>query len=123
VQRTAPAIPYSILSFKQGETIMSNLRVFDPALNDTIESMFKRFLTPMRLDMENGNNEMRVDITESDGHYKVRADLPGVKKEDVNVRVDGNIVQIDAEVKKEKETKDAEGKVVGGRKNNIYLRN
>jgi len=91
---------------------MSNLRVFDPVFSDPFDSMFKRFLAPMRLDLENGNSEMRVDITESDGHYKVRADLPGVKKEDVNVRVDGNIVQIDAEVKKEKETKDAEGKVL-----------
>lgn len=91
---------------------MSNLRVFEPAFNESLESMFKRFMTPMRFEPENGDSEMRVDITESDGHYKVRADLPGVKKEDINVRVDGNIVQIDAEVKKEKETKDAAGKVL-----------
>lgn len=91
---------------------MSNLRVFEPAFDESLESMFKRFMAPMRLDLEYGNSDMRVDISESDGHYKVRADLPGVKKEDVNVRVDGNIVQIDAEVKKEKETKDAAGKVL-----------
>lgn len=91
---------------------MSNLRIFEPAFNESFESMFKRFLAPMRLDLENDNKEMRVDISESDGHYKVRADLPGVKKEDISVRVDGNIVQIDAEVKKEKETKDAAGKVL-----------
>lgn len=48
---------------------------------------------------------MRVDVTEKDNAYLVKADIPGVKKEDINVRIDGNIVQIDAEVKREKETK------------------
>jgi HSP20 family protein len=35
-----------------------------------------------------------------------------VKKEDINVRIDGNVVQIDAEVKREKETKGEGGKVL-----------
>jgi len=91
---------------------MSNLRLFQPVMNDSLESMFKRFMAPMRLELENGSLEMRVDINEANGAYKVRADLPGVKKEDINVRIDGNIVQIDAEVKQEKETKDKAGKVL-----------
>jgi HSP20 family protein len=81
-------------------------------MNDSLESMFKRFMAPMRLELDNGSLEMRVDINEANGAYKVRADLPGVKKEDINVRIDGNIVQIDAEVKQEKETKDKAGKVL-----------
>jgi HSP20 family protein len=92
--------------------VMSNLRLFQPVMNDSLESMFKRFMAPMRLELENGSLEMRVDINEANGAYKVRADLPGVKKEDINVRIDGNIVQIDAEVKQEKETKDKAGKVL-----------
>jgi len=91
---------------------MSNLRLFEPVMNDSLESMFKRFMAPMRLELDNGSLEMRVDISEANGAYKVRADLPGVKKEDINVRIDGNIVQIDAEVKQEKETKDKAGKVL-----------
>jgi HSP20 family protein len=92
--------------------VMSNLRLFEPVMNDSLESMFKRFMAPMRLELDNGSLEMRVDISEANGAYKVRADLPGVKKEDINVRIDGNIVQIDAEVKQEKETKDKAGKVL-----------
>jgi len=91
---------------------MSNLRLFEPVLNDSLESMFKRFMAPMRLELDNGPLEMRIDISEANGAYKVRADLPGVKKEDINVRIDGNRVQIDAEVKQEKETKDKAGKVL-----------
>lgn len=96
---------------------MSNLRLFEPrlfepALSDSFESMFRRFMAPMRMDLEGPVMDMRVDVTEVDGLYKVRADLPGVKKDDINVRIDGNIVQIDAEVKEEKETKDRGGKVL-----------
>lgn len=89
---------------------MSNLRVFEPRLFDpmlggSLDSMFKRFLEPMRMEFENGSLDMRLDVTEKNGVYKVRADIPGVKKEDINVRIDGNVVQIDAEAKKEKEEK------------------
>jgi HSP20 family protein len=91
---------------------MSNLRLFEPALNDSFESMFKRFMAPMRVQTEGGSLDMRVDVSEKDGSYTVRADLPGVKKEDINVRIDGNIVQIDAEVKHDKDTKDSGGKVL-----------
>ena len=90
---------------------MSNLRLFEPALSDSFESMFKRFMAPMRVEAEGGSLDMRVDVSEKDGTYTVRADLPGVKKEDINVRIDGNIVQIDAEVKRDKDTKDSGGKV------------
>lgn len=91
---------------------MSNLSLFDPTLRDPFESMFKRFMAPVLMEMENGSLDIRVDVTEMDGMYKVRADIPGMKKEDINVRIDGNIIQIDAEAKKQKETKDSAGKVV-----------
>ena len=55
---------------------------------------------------------MRVDVSEKDNAYEVKADIPGVKKEDINVRIDGNVVQIDAEVNREKESKDKSGKVL-----------
>lgn len=74
--------------------------------------MFKRFMSPMRLETDTNALDMRVDMTEKDGTYTVRADLPGVKKDDIIVRIDGNIVQIDAEVKQEKDTKDNGGKVL-----------
>ena len=91
---------------------MSNLRLFEPVLNDSFESMFKRFMAPMRVETDTGSLDVRVDVTEKDGTYTVRADLPGVKKEEINVRIDGNMVQIDAEVKHEKDTKDSGGKVL-----------
>ena len=91
---------------------MSTLRLFEPALSDSFDSMFKRFMAPMRLEADTGSIEMRVDVTEKDDAYTVRADVPGVKKEDIHVRIDGNMVQVDAEVKREKDTKENNGKVL-----------
>lgn len=91
---------------------MANIRLFDSTVNDPFESMFRRFMAPMRMDRKLDELDIRVDVVEKDGVFKVRADLPGVKKEDINVRIDGNLVQIDAETKGEKEFKGEGGKVL-----------
>lgn len=91
---------------------MASLRLFEPTLNDPFDSMFRRFMAPMRADRSLDELDVRVDVVEKDGMFQVRADLPGVKKEDINVRIDGNLVQIDAETKGEKEFKENGGKVL-----------
>lgn len=91
---------------------MASLRLFEPSLNDPFESMFRRFMAPVRADRSVDELDIRVDVIEKDDMFQVRADLPGVKKEDINVRIDGNLVQIDAETKGEKEFKENGGKVL-----------
>lgn len=51
---------------------------------------------------------MRVDVTQDERGYVVKAELPGVAKEDIAVSVEGGEVSISAEVKREKETKEGE---------------
>jgi HSP20 family protein len=46
---------------------------------------------------------MKVDVAEKNGAYKVSADLPGVRKEDIQVSIDGPQVTLVAEIKQEKE--------------------
>ncbi|MGZ3253179.1 MAG: Hsp20/alpha crystallin family protein [Burkholderiaceae bacterium] len=48
-------------------------------------------------------NRIRMDISETDKAYEIKADIPGAKKEDIKVAVDRNQVTISAEVKEEKE--------------------
>jgi len=52
--------------------------------------------------------QSKVDFSEDDKAYRVNAEIPGVKKEDVKISIDGNQVSISAEVKKEKEEKRGE---------------
>ena len=55
--------------------------------------------------------EIRIDVTEDDKAYRVKADVPGVKKEDIKVSIDGNQISISAEVKSETEEKKGESVV------------
>jgi HSP20 family protein len=52
--------------------------------------------------------QMRVDVKETTEGYEVHAELPGMKKEDIHVHIDGPVVSISAERKQEKEVKDGE---------------
>lgn len=52
--------------------------------------------------------EIKMDVSEDDKAYRVKAEIPGVKKEDIRVAIDGNGVSITAEVNREKEEKKGE---------------
>jgi len=47
-------------------------------------------------------------VSENEKAYTLRAELPGVKKEDINVTIDGDTVAISAEVKSEKDVKNGD---------------
>lgn len=49
--------------------------------------------------------DIKIDVTETDKDYQVRAVVPGAKKEDIRVMVDRNYVSISAEVRRDKEEK------------------
>ncbi len=89
---------------------MANIARFntlDTALDDLMRGFFVR---PVNYEPA-APAQLKVDVSENDNGYVVRAEIPGVKKEDINVAVDGNQVEISAEVKNEKEVKDG-GKVL-----------
>ena len=48
--------------------------------------------------------DMRLDVNEEDSQYIVNVDMPGVKKDDIDISVEGNQVTVRAEVKREKST-------------------
>ena len=84
---------------------MSNLRLLDPVFGSDFDSALRRFFSPAVFEGEAAPPKMRIDVSEGDKAFTVKADIPGVKKEDINVSVDGNVVSINAETKSEKETK------------------
>jgi HSP20 family protein len=87
---------------------MANITRFNTLDNAVDELMRGFFVRPMNYEAPAVPAQVRVDVTENDKSYVVRAEIPGVKKEDINVAIDGNQVEISAEVKKEKDAKDGE---------------
>jgi len=83
-----------------------NVNALDSVFDDLVRGFFVR---PVRFDAENSAPApFRVDVSENDSSYTVRAEIPGVRKEDINVAINGNEVEISAEVKNEKEVKEGE---------------
>ena len=87
---------------------MANISRFDP-FGELVDDLFKGFLVrPLGFE---GRGEQagapllraKVDVAEKNGAYVVSAELPGVRKEDIHVNVDGAQVTLEAEVKREKE--------------------
>ena len=76
---------------------------FDPFFDDPFKRMF---LHPMRFHRDAlPELQIRLDVSEGEAAYDVSAELPGVKKEDIHVSVDGNRVRISAAVKRGSEEK------------------
>src|SRR5207244_5070414 len=74
----------------KGESYMASIQRFDP-FNELVDDLFKGFLVrPLAYE---GRGEtlprMKVDVAEKNGAYLVTAELPGVKKEDIHVSIDG----------------------------------
>lgn len=87
---------------------MANITRFNP-LDDTLDELFRGFFVrPVSFENPGAPAQFRVDVTESDNAYTLRAEIPGVKKEDINITVDGDQVAISAEVKNEKDVKNGE---------------
>lgn len=88
---------------------MANITRFDPFTNQLNELFEGLFVRPVRFDTNGGQQlSMKIDVAQNDKAYTVKADIPGVKKEDIHVEIDGNVVSINAEVKKETEEKQGE---------------
>jgi len=93
------------------ETIMTSLTRFDPFGSvvgfDPFRNFDEFFYMPRMPVFRTtpSEPEMKMDLTEDDKTYYLKAEIPGVRKEDIHVAIDGNEVTITAEMKKETEEK------------------
>ena len=88
---------------------MFNITRFSP-----LEDAFENFYRGVPVWLPNAETrapaptQFRMDVTENDKEYQVRAELPGVKKEDIIITINDNEVLVSAEVKHEKDVKEGE---------------
>jgi HSP20 family protein len=79
---------------------------------ETMPSLFNDFFKPWNEWFDNGNlmgrtfNMPAVNITEEKDEYKVSLAVPGMKKDDFKIDVDGNMLTISSEKEESKEEKD-----------------
>jgi HSP20 family protein len=87
---------------------MNEMRLLDPFSIDPFEDTVRSMMRPWRIEANEAPPRIRIDLAEQDGNYHVRAEIPGARKEDIDVRIEGNMVTIGAEKRKEWEEKSGE---------------
>ena len=75
--------------------------VFDNLFDDLFTNDFSR-----------NNSVMKTDIVEKDGNYELDMELPGVKKEDIQMELKDGYLKVTAAHNSNTEDKDKEGKVI-----------
>lgn len=76
---------------------------------DPLDDLFRGFFVrPVEYGSQPDAPAVKIDVKEQENGYLVHAEIPGVKKEDIHVAVDGAIVSISAERREEKDIKEGE---------------
>ena len=88
---------------------MSTLIRYEPLVG-RLDGLFNEFLRPAHRAAAAGDEPLpiRFDVRETPEAYGVSAELPGVKKDEIHVAIEGNEVTISAESKREAGVKDGD---------------
>jgi HSP20 family protein len=82
--------------------------------NDDLDNIFEGFFRPLQVNNghESGASLVpAIDLHENEKSYTVLAEIPGVKKEDIEVTVHDGVLTINAETRYENEDRE-EGRVI-----------
>ena len=79
---------------------MQTVQLYDPFSGATLDHLFRGLFKPVQAARDSAV-AIKVDVAERDNAYVVRAEIPGVNRDDIQVTIEGNQVTISAEIKKE----------------------
>jgi HSP20 family protein len=89
------------------------IQVWDPfreaiSLRDAMSALFQEsFIRPASLPAQDGSAVLPLDVSETDDEFVIKASVPGIKPEDVQITVQGDMLTIRGEGRWEEE-KDGE---------------
>ncbi len=75
---------------------LTRMDPFENVVRDFMPTTFRSMLRPL------GEPTIAIEVQEMDNAYLVSAELPGVKKEDIDISITGNEVTLNAESRHEK---------------------
>ena len=73
------------------------------------DNLFDDFFTT---DSQGTSSVMKTDIVEKDGNYELSIEVPGVKKEDIQMELKDGYLKVTASHNTNKEDKDKEGRII-----------
>jgi HSP20 family protein len=89
---------------------MSHVLRYDPFSPEGVPDLFHGLFRPLRGAgvVQGQEASIRIDVTENEAGYTVKAELPGVEKKDIDVKIEGNLVSIAAKIERDTEMKEGE---------------
>ena len=89
---------------------MSNTSRYDPFSMESVPDLFRGLFRPLRATSagEGQAASIRIDVTEGEASFTVKAEMPGVERKDIDVKIDGNLVSIAAKVERNSDLKEGE---------------
>ena len=91
--------------------------------DNDFDRVFEGFLRPTRwIEEARGELAFPLDVSEKDDAFLITAELPGVKKDDINVTLENGVLTVSAEMKAEHEEKEGERVVRQERRYGKYVR-
>src|SRR5690348_18507561 len=88
-------------------------RLFEDFGRFNFPSFFRTDFAPFRMEFDKGEWMPQIEVLQNNGQLTVRADLPGLTKEDVKVEITDDFLTLSGERKGEKEEKRSEERRVG----------
>ncbi|MBA4503360.1 Hsp20/alpha crystallin family protein [Marinobacterium marinum] len=85
----------------------TNVTRFNSLFDDTFLNDFFRPLATR----SNGDKVAAIDVHETENDYRVHVDMPGVKKEDVEISLDNGVLTVKGETRKESK-EELDGKLI-----------
>ena len=88
---------------------MVNITRFNP-IEDAFDNLFRGVPVwlPNAETRAAAPTQFRMDVSENDKEYQVLAEMPGVRKDEISITINGNEVAVSAEVKHEKDVKNGD---------------
>jgi HSP20 family protein len=93
--------------------------------DEGFDNLFEGFFRPMRVTTPFSSGEHltpAIDVTENDQVYSIKAELPGIKKEDIQITVQDGVLTISAESRADTVNKEGERVIRRERRYGKYSR-
>ena len=102
----APKTPETVNPFQMMRRFSKNMeRLFDDFQEFSFPNFFSTDFPPFRTEFDKPEWMPQIEVLQNNGKFLVRADLPGLTKDDVKVEVTDDFLTIAGERKEEKEEK------------------
>ena len=102
----APKTPETVNPFQMMRRFTKDMeRLFEDFQGFSFPNFFKTDFPPFRMEFDKAEWLPQIEVLQNNGHFTVRADLPGLTKDDVKIEVTDDLLTLSGERKEEKEEK------------------